>query len=101
MTLMVKIFLLFSTIQGDGAAIAGLEAGPLARVHCQGGYSIVALGKNKYGKGFGKWSNPYNGAKENKNKDVKAECEGEEQCQTTLAWVQIILFARQHRFTHK
>jgi hypothetical protein len=47
-------------------------------VHCQGGYSIVALGKNKYGKGFGKWSNPYNGAKEKKNKDVKAECDEEE-----------------------
>jgi hypothetical protein len=71
-------------------------------VHCQGGYSIVALGKNKHEKGFTKWSNPYNGAKEKKkNKHVKAECEGEEQCQSTLALVQIILFARQHRFTHK
>ena len=70
-------------------------------VHCQGGYSIVALGKNKYEKGFTKWSNPFNGEKEKKNKDVKAECEGEEQCQSTLARVQIILSARQHRFTHK
>jgi hypothetical protein len=87
-------------IEGVGAAIDGLEAGHLAMVHCQGEYILLSHLAKQIRERFSQMGQPLQRRKA-EEQDVKAECDEEEQRQSTMAWVQIILFARQHRFTHK